>query len=194
MRYAWLLVLAACSPSIAPGAYLCGPEETCPEDYACNGSDNKCVIASTAVPFACDVHDLHEPDDTADQGLVIPNLQCVSQPSVTNGCLAAADAQNWVKFATPSACTAVAVHANVIFPAAYEPLKLELWDLKANMALPSEVTCGAVGQGENGAMCISQTLQSDGSYGIKVEPAGGDDCGGNCNFNRYQLTVQLQTP
>src|SRR5690606_5891048 len=43
-----LVAAGACSPEIAPGAYLCGPERACPEGQACDGPTNICVLTSGA--------------------------------------------------------------------------------------------------------------------------------------------------
>lgn len=195
MRALALAVLAACSPDIASGGYQCGPERDCPPDQACNGPDNICVTASTAQPFACDpMGASHEPDDTAAQAFPIAGLACVSAPFVEKNCLMAGDGQNWVKLAVPTNCSAVEVDASIVFPIAFEPLALELWDLSTMTNVPAAVPCGNVGQQNNSAACVKKTITVGGSYGIVIKPAGGSDCAGLCNYNRYQLTVQLATP
>ena len=52
MRIWMSILLVACTPTITPGSYLCGPEQLCPEGQACNGPDNVCVRAPNAQPFA----------------------------------------------------------------------------------------------------------------------------------------------
>ena len=37
MQYGLLVLAAACTPSIAPGAYLCGPDAECPDGLVCDG-------------------------------------------------------------------------------------------------------------------------------------------------------------
>ena len=49
-----LVLLAACSPDITGGSYLCGANASCPPNEACNGTDNSCVLAGTQDVFAYD--------------------------------------------------------------------------------------------------------------------------------------------
>jgi hypothetical protein len=44
------------------------------------------------------------------------------------------------------------------------------------------------------ALCLTMTLANTTSYALVVAPTGEDDCGGDCNFNTYTLTLQLVTP
>jgi hypothetical protein len=191
---AFAVLLAACSPEIVSGAYSCGDQELCPPDLVCNGPDNTCVDPPVVQPFACDPTTLHEPDDNAAQAFALPAMQCVSNLYRANGCLAAADLANWSKFATPSNCTSVSVHASIAFPIAFQPLGLELWDIDANqmIAVDDACTSGVVASGDT-QRCLAQHLDNSKNYGIVVIPSGAD-CGGNCNFNRYNLTLQLVTP
>ncbi|HEY1557430.1 MAG TPA: hypothetical protein VGF94_21490 [Kofleriaceae bacterium] len=192
----WLVcaaALAACQPSVATGTYLCGDEELCPEGQACDGPTGTCVVASTAQPFAC--MDMHEPDGMPQQAFVLPQLTCVSSLYTEDDCLVAGDAADWRSFTTPSGCTAVAAQIEIEFPIAFEPLTLQLWDLGADTMLAAGGSCMNPSNGAGvDSLCVSQNLVSGGSYGIAVQPAGGADCGGSCNFNRYTLSVQLVTP
>lgn len=188
--------LAACSPDIASGAYSCGAEQACPPGQACTGSDATCVVASAALPFACDPMALREPDDTPAQAFALPALACVSTPLKLDGCLAAADAANWASFLAPANCAAVQVQATIVAPIAFEGVGVTLWDLTAMTQVASDTACSAstpVASGEV-ARCLTQTLTPGGHYGLEVVPEGGGDCGGTCNYNRYSLTVQLSTP
>ena len=120
-----LLALAACTPDIAPGSYLCGPEGLCPEGQLCNGPDNICVLVSEARPFSCGT--ATDPDVLDDQpgaGTVLANLPCVSVPSETHGCLLDDDGQDFFQFDVPAGCAAVRVEASVSFPIAFQPLGL----------------------------------------------------------------------
>ncbi len=195
MRALVLIAVAACTPDIVSGAYLCGPNALCPEGQACNGADNTCVAPSSVEPFACDPSTQHEPDDTAAQGLALPGLSCVSSPVSLDGCLAAGDAQNWVKFVTPGNCNAVGVRVTVSFPVAFEPLGMQLAQIDNGMQLASDAACKSTSVvGGETTRCLDQTLANGTSYGLAVVPAGGGDCGGTCNYNRYHLTLQLVTP
>jgi hypothetical protein len=195
MRALLVLALVGCTPDVAPGAYLCGPEQACPPGQACDGSDNTCVVASSALPFACDPMVEHEPDDTPQQGVALPALGCVSNPVRDASCIAAGDAQDWVTFVAPTGCTAVEAKAEVSYPVAYEPLTIDLWELGGMTEVAPGGAC-AQGTGAAGddARCLQLTLTPGASYGIEVHPAGGGDCGGTCNYNRYTLTVQTDTP
>ncbi len=188
------LALVGCTPVITSGSYTCGDQEYCPPDLVCNGEDNTCVDPLVVKPFACDPMDLNEPDDSAAQAHAIGALSCVSQSYIATGCLAAGDMQNWSKFATPGNCVAVGVSASVAFPIAFEPLGLQLWDIDANQMIATDDACttGQVASGDT-QRCLKQTLADGKNYGIVVVP-NGPDCGGNCNFNRYTLTLQLVTP
>jgi hypothetical protein len=187
------IALAACQPSVATGTYLCGDEELCPEGQACDGPTGTCVVASTAQPFAC--MDLHEPDDSAQQAFALPALTCVSTLYSEDNCLVAGDAADWRSFAAPTACSAVAAQIAIDFPIAFEPLELQLWDIGTNTMVATGGSCMNTGNGPGvDSLCISQTLLGGDTYGIAIQPAGGGDCDGKCNFNRYTLSVQLVTP
>jgi hypothetical protein len=191
----WLVAVAGCSPEIAPGSYLCGQNQLCPPEQVCDGPTGTCVLASVAEPFACDPATLHEPDDTPAQARPLGALDCVSQPVVVQGCLAEGDAKNWVQFAVPGNCVTVAVSAVVQFPLAFEPLALELIDDATTSSLAVDGACArAVTNNGYVERCVTQPLTPGHSYALSVAPAGGNDCAGNCAYNRYSLTVQLQTP
>jgi hypothetical protein len=185
--------LAACSPDIPSGSYECGPNATCPADQVCDGPTNTCVIASTAGAFACD-STLEHDDNTPATGTAIPQLQCVSTVFSQPGCLAANDGQDWFQFAVPAACTSVEVKINVAYPVAFEPLALVLSDA-TGAQIATDIACKNPPPGGEDSRCITQTLTPGTAYAIAVKPLGkGDDCDGTCNFNRYTLSVQLDTP
>jgi hypothetical protein len=196
------LALAACTPEIVSGAYMCGPDASCPGDLRCNGTEDKdanllaetCVLPSIARPFDCKPTIELEPDNTMSEAFAIPNLGCVSAPFVSENCMLTDDAADWVKFVAPAACTAVEVEARLSFPLAYEELGLELWDLDRNMMLVEESACTAGAEGPDERRCLDFTLVPGTSYGIKVHPTGQGACDGACAHNRYTLRVQLATP
>ena len=141
MRVLWLLVLGACAPDIASGAYVCGAEQSCPPDEACDGVTDTCVLASRALPFACDMNTEHAGDDTSATARPVPMLACVSPPYRESGCLPLGDSADWFELSTPASCTAVEVQARVTYPVAYEGLSLELWDLTMNSPVGSDIEC-----------------------------------------------------
>ena len=201
MRAAWLLLLGACTPEIVSGAYLCGPDATCPEGLVCSGIEDMmgnvadtCVLPSLVQPFSCEPDVDFEPDNTSAEAFLIPNLGCVSAPFVNEACMMSGDSADWVKFAAPSGCTAVEVEARISFSLAFEELAFELWDLDRNekVGASGECTQGAMSGDER--RCMDFTLVPGTSYGIKVHPTGSGNCDGDCSFNRYTLRVQLATP
>jgi len=196
MRAMWLLVVVgACAPDIVPGSYLCGAEESCPPDEACDGVTDSCVLTSSAVPFACDAGTEHTGDDTADQARAIPMLNCVSPAYRESDCMPIGDSADWYKLAVPSTCTSVEVQARIIYPVAYEGLSLELWDLGTNQSIGTDIPCpDSVGDPAHVERCIKLTVTPGGTYGLLVKPSGQGMCGGACAYNRYDLSVSLDTP
>jgi hypothetical protein len=185
------LGLSACAADIASGSYLCGPEQACPGGQACNGPDNVCVFASTVQPFACLPNEEHEPDNTPDQGLDIGSLDCVSAVFAQDGCLAAGDPNDWYRFTAPTGCTSLEADIRINYPLAFEPLAVVLADA-SGQALANDGPCahpsGTAGDDER---CITAPIPQGQSYAVQVKPAGGGDCDGHCNYNRYALTLQL---
>jgi hypothetical protein len=194
----WLIAVvmfAACSPEIAPGAYLCGAEESCPPGQACDGSSDSCVLASAATPFVCEDGTEHAGDDTSMTARPIPALACVSPPYRESGCMPAGDMADWFSLSTPASCTAVEVQARIVVPIAYEALSMELWDLGANQKVGSDIACpDSVQDPAHAERCITLPVNPGGHYGLVIAPAGTGTCGGACAYNRYELSVQLATP
>jgi len=192
---AWIFIaLAACSPDIPNGSYECGPNEACPAGQACDGPTNTCVIASTADAFKCDPALEHD-DNTPATATLLGPFQCVSVVSSQPGCLAANDGQDWFQFQAPTGCAALQVEISVAYPVAFEPLALALTDLATGAQVATDTACKNAPPGGEDSRCITQTIASGDPYAIEVKPLGaGDDCDGKCNFNRYTLAVQLDTP
>lgn len=189
------MVLAACSPEIASGSYLCGAEELCPPGEKCDGVTDSCVLATAEMPFACEAGTEIAGDDTAMTAQQVPALACVSPRFQAAGCMPPGDAADWFAFKTPSDCTTVQVQARIVFPVAYEVLSLELWDLAGNSQIGTDVPCAdAVGDPAHVERCIKLTVPPGGSYGLLVKPSGQGACGGACAYNRYDLSLQLATP
>ena len=190
---AWMffIVLAACSPDIPSGSYECGPNSTCPENQACDGPTNTCVIASTATAFSCPT----DSDNTPATGTAIPPLECVSSVFEHADCLAANDGQDYFHLTAPTGCTAVEIKVIVAYPVAFEPLALELTDTSTGSQVATDTACKNPPPGGEESRCITQTITPGNPYALAVKPLGkGDDCDGACNFNRYTLSVQLDTP
>jgi hypothetical protein len=190
-----LLALAACTPDIAPGSYLCGPEGLCPEGQACNGPDNICVLESQARPFECGNVDDPAGDDQPGSGTTIANLSCVSVPTETRGCLRATDGQDFFQFDVPATCTAARVEASLTFPIAFQPLALVL-STAGGAAVPVDAPCpssAATVAGEE-ARCFGQAVAAGGHYAFGVVRGEGGDCGGACRDNRYIFRLRLASP
>ena len=196
MRTLWLVVmLGACSPDIVSGAYVCGAEESCPPDEACDGLTDTCVLASRAMPFACDADTEHPGDDTSATARPIPALACVSPPYRETACMPLGDTADWFELSTPASCTAVEIDARIIYPVAYEGLSLELWDLTANSSVGTDIACpDSVDDPAHVERCVKLTVTPGGHYGLVVKPSGQGACDGACAYNRYDLSVQLATP
>ncbi len=196
MRRLWLLALAACSPHIASGAYLCGPEQDCPENQLCNGTDNVCVAETLAVAFEC-TKEFPNPfnDDAPSAGTPIANLQCVSGLSVARGCLTPEVLGDWYQFDTPAGCTAVAVDVKVTFAVAYEPIALALaMDDGAPTAVDSPCKNPLSEDTGSDVRCVHLTIPAGHHFALGVLHSGTADCAGRCAQNRYTLDLQLVTP
>jgi len=192
---AWMFIaLAACSPDIPSGSYECGPNAACPTGQACDGPTNTCVLSSTANGFACDSGVEHD-DNTPATGTKIPQLACVSNVFQTAGCLAANDGQDWWQLTAPTGCVAVEAKVIISYPVAFEPLALALTDTTTGAQVATDTACKNPPPGGEDSRCITQTITPGDDYALAVKPLGmGDDCEGTCNFNRYTLSVQLDTP
>lgn len=198
MRATSMLVaaaLAACSPEIAPGSYLCGPDGLCPEGQACNGPDNVCVAASQAQPFTCDPAIDPAGDDQPATGAVLPAMLCVSVPLDRHGCMTAADAADFFQFDVPSTCGGVKVEASLVYPIAFQPLGLEL-STGGAAATRAETACPASMTAVEGSeiVCASQTLAAGGHYAFGIVKDGAPSCDGACEHNRYTFRIRLATP
>jgi hypothetical protein len=195
MRALLFLVVAACSPTINPGSYLCGAERSCPPDQTCDGLSDSCVLTGTEVPFTCDMGTDTPGDDSAATATQIPQLQCVSPPFNVSGCMPAGDGQDWYKLSVLSACTSVEVDVRMSYPVAYEKLSLELWDLSTNAPIGTDVQCvQSANDPAHVDRCIKLTVNPGGDYGLVVKAQSDGDCDGACAYNRYDLSVQLATP
>jgi hypothetical protein len=190
-----LLMVGACSPDIAPGAYLCGAESSCPPGEACDGVTDSCVLETAAEPFTCDPGTDHVGDDTKDAANSVPQLACVSMPYSVNGCLPAGDGADWYKLTTPAGCVSVEAQIRIQYPVAYEHLTMELWNLTSNTRVGSDVDCAkSSGDPAHVDRCIKLPVDVSTDYGIVVAPSTDGACNGACAYNRYYLTVQLATP
>jgi hypothetical protein len=198
VRLALLVVLVAgCTETIAPGVYLCGEEQLCPEGMACNGIDNVCVTPAQAQPFSCIAED--NPDHVGAEapatGIEVAELTCVSPIREIAGCLLASDPGDWYQFDVPDNCVAVQIEARVVLPIAFEQLAMEL---VTGDGAPVRVDEDCVGSQlpDQGfvARCFKQTVTNGSHHAIGMVHSGDLDCGGACGNNRYTLQIRLSTP
>lgn len=189
---ALLVLLAACSPEIAPGAYFCGPERSCPGGQVCDGVDDVCVLDTSARPFACET--APHADETPATGTVLPNLTCVSASYEAADCVASDDREDWYQLDIPDTCTAVQIDARVKFSIAYQPLGFAL-STAGGAGTPVETPCKSmISDDAFEVRCFTMQVTPGEHYAVGVTLADGPDCDGDCTFNRYALTLRLATP
>jgi hypothetical protein len=197
MRIATLvLFLAACSPEITPGTYLCGDEELCPEGQKCDGLTNTCELPSAARPFECgDEIDEVEPNDAFQTAQAVGDLECVSRVAEVHGCSRKdGSAEDFYSFTAPSCSTTVRATARIAFPLAFEPLVLELVDANGSTKATADICASDDKKDGDSEMCIDTPITSNAQYAIRVAGSGTADCDGACAYNRYTLTMQLVSP
>jgi len=191
MRYA-LLLLAACSPDIASGVYLCGAEQTCPNGMLCDAETTTCVNSDTATTFSCVAA-----KGTQAAPLQLGQVTCGVNTIEDQSCLVE-NGDIWYAFTVQTGCN---VSVDALFKVessyAFAPLTLELRDAtgatvlgSATAGCPNVKTPDKTGQY---AYCLSQTLTMGMSYTLHVLPTGEANCGGECNYNNYRLDI-TQSP
>jgi hypothetical protein len=186
-----------CKAEVGNDTYFCGVEADCPEGQLCNGPNNRCVNAASAEPFACEQALENEPDNTIAQAFALPHLDCISPLSMQPGCIADHDDGDWYTFAVPEDCTAVVAHIHISYPIAYEELPFEISDVDGTTLEhstecgPNETSLAALGLVDR---CLKRTVTPGMTYGIHIIADPTLSCDGDCAFNRYTLTVSLQTP
>jgi hypothetical protein len=190
-----LAAVGACAPDIAPGAYLCGPEQVCPDEQVCDGETATCVLPSQAKPFACPASSTDvEPNDDPNNAQVIPSLTCASRPAEVIGCTRDVDGEDWFQFDVPAACTTVGVDLRLTFPIAFELLELELRNGSGVIVATGTPCAQAEPDDGDDQSCLEHALTPGEHYTVRVARTGEGDCGGACAYNRYTLTLQLETP
>ncbi|HEY1550048.1 MAG TPA: hypothetical protein VGG28_19610 [Kofleriaceae bacterium] len=188
MRAYVAIALVACSPTIAPGGYECGPNADCPPGLTCSGSDFACDDPVTVEPFSCTAGS----NATLATATPIMMLGCVSETVSLPSCLGLGDTDAWFSFTTPTNCTAVAVRANVTFPYAFEGIGVVLGDATGT-PIANDVDCTTAGA-SSATSCFEVTLADGSAYTLDVVPENGGNCDGDCSYNQFLLAVQLLTP
>lgn len=199
---AWILavaVLGACTPEIVAGAYLCGPDESCPDGQVCNGVTAICGSASTVVPFACttgaegDKITEVEPNNGASAAQAFPALECASAPAEVRGCTPVQDAEDWFGFDVPASCTGSLAHVRISSSIAWQTLALQLSGPNGTFDATATACETSFADDGNVQLCLAELVTAGAHYTVRVSPTGDGDCDGACRYNRYTLGVQLGT-
>lgn len=190
MRASLALVLfAACSPEVAPGAYFCGPEESCPDGLACDRATAVCQ--NQPKEFACGSANPDVPgDDSPATAQSFGELQCVSLPQERKSCLPLGDTGDFFTFTVAANCTASRVKAGVTYPVAFEHVVLQLGK-QGEMPRTIDDPCpnDSITDGFD-ATCLDEAV-GPGTYVLGVVPDGTGTCDNECRFNRYNVFVQI---
>ena len=194
---AWLLsfaLLGACAPEIVSGAYLCGPDESCPDGQKCNPASALCVSSGSVESFACGKDQTEiEPNNSPAGAQVIQALGCASTVAEIRGCTPAGDADDWFAFDVAATCTTSVAHIRLSSSIAFQTLGVKLTGPNGTFEA-SETACAASFPDDGELqVCLDQAVTPGATYTVRVGPAGGGNCGGNCPYNRYSLHVQLGT-
>ena len=188
-----VFAFAACTPEIAPGAYLCGPDQQCPDDLRCNGTNNLCVTSTSAQPFACgDMFTEVPGDDAPASARSLGELSCISLVREQKGCLPEGDVGDFYEFRVAANCTSARVRASVVYPLAFQRLVLQLGKVgETPVTIDSQCPVSRTDSGDD-VSCLDASVGA-GSYIISVVADGTGNCDGACKYNRYSLGVQVAT-
>lgn len=186
------VLVAACTPEIAPGTYLCGPEQFCPDDLACNGPTNICVTASVAQPFACGDKNKDVPgDDAPATAQSLGDMSCVSLVRETAGCLPAGDVGDFYTFRVAANCASARLKAAIVYPVAFQRLVLQLSKVgETPVTIDTECSPPRRTDAGDSVSCLDAPIAT-GDYVLGVVSDGTGDCDGACKYNRYNLGVQV---
>jgi hypothetical protein len=189
------IALASCKPEIVAGAYVCGPERYCPEDFVCNEMTVSCDNAATAQSFECAPGAADaEPDDNSEDGKEIGNLSCGTQIEISQadnlatwGCLANGDDVDHFRVAIPS-CSGGDPHVSIglQYHVAFAPLSVELINGAGEVVASGEICTDSSNSGVE-RLCLESPSPAAGDYVIRIRSTGEADCDGECAFNRYLL-------
>jgi|MudIll2142460700_1097286.scaffolds.fasta_scaffold00532_10 hypothetical protein len=190
--FATLLFAAACTPDVAPGTYLCGPEELCPDGLACNRATAICEVPSNAEPFACGDKNVDVPgDDAPATAQSLGDFACVSLVAERRSCMPVGDAGDFYRFRVNDGCTNVHVTASVVHAVAFERLVLQLAkEGETPVTIDTPCSSNRTTDDGNAVSCLDAPV-GPGTYVIGVVPDGTGNCDNECRFNRYGLAVQV---
>lgn len=185
--------LDACEPSIAPGAYLCGPEALCPEGQACDEPTNLCVLESEAQPFVCGKSPDSPGDDSVASAHDLGPMACASVVHEQKGCLPSGDPRDLYRFEVPATCSAVRLEASVSFPVAFQHVGFLFGDAGDPVAVDEPCPASTAAAAGEEVRCFGRSLAPGATYTLGVEKLGDEDCAGQCRFNRYVFRFRLAT-
>jgi hypothetical protein len=190
-----MLLFAACSPDIAPGTYLCGPEEQCPDDMKCDRATAICVSPNNAEPFSCGDRNVDEPsNETPATAQSIGDLACTSLVAEARSCLPAGDTGDFYTFRVLDGCTTARLRASVVFPLAFQRLVLQLGKQGETPAtMDTQCPTNRTADDGNDVSCLDAQV-APGTYVLGVVPDGTGNCDNECRFNRYQVALQVTSP
>lgn len=192
---ALLIVLAGCEPEIGNGTYFCGPERLCPPDQECDDNTFTCVGPNQAVRFECsDEGNRLEPDDIPSMAFGVGALTCgVSPLDLSLGCVDSVDDEDYVTFDFDLDCPGnnPRLEIELTYPIALVPLKLELLDDAERVMATGELCTREPNFSGMDSLCI-EMLPPTGTYFVRVTAdRDGPDCGGDCHFNQYTLSIDF---
>lgn len=196
---AWLVssivfgLLGACTPDIVTGAYLCGPEESCPEGQKCSPASGLCVSPGSVQAFNCgDDQNEVEPNNSQAGAQVIQALGCASTLAEVRGCTPAGDADDWFVFDVPANCTGTVAHVRLSSSIAFQTLGVKLTGPNGTFEA-SETACETSFPDDGEVqVCLDQAVTAGATSALRVG-ATGPNCEGGCPYNRYSLRVTLGT-
>jgi hypothetical protein len=187
-----VLFCTACAPDIAPGTYVCGPEELCPEGMQCDRATAICESPINARPFACGDRNVDEPsNETPATAQSLGDFACVSLVAEARSCLPAGDTGDFYTLRVLDGCSASRLRASVVFPVAFQRLVLQLGKL-GEQPVTIDSACPAnrtIDDGE-AVSCLDAPVSS-GTYVLGVVPDGTGNCDNECRFNRYVVGLQV---
>ncbi len=188
------LVLSACAPEIVSGAYLCGPEQACPDGQQCSPESGLCVGPGAVQPFTCgDDQTEREPNNSQTSAQVVPAVGCSSAPAEIVGCAPAGDGDDWYAFDVAANCTNVVARLRLSSSIAFETLGFTLSGPSGSFEATAEACESGFPDDGEVQVCISQAVTPGATYTVHVAPIAGSDCKGACPYNRYRLGVRLGT-
>jgi hypothetical protein len=190
------VLLGACTPEIVSGAYLCGPDESCPDDQKCNPASGLCVAPGSVQAFTCgreqDLTEI-EPNNTQAGAQAIQASGCASTLAEISGCTPAGDGDDWFTFQVPANCTTTVAHLRLSSSIAFQMLGVTLSGPNGTFEASATACDSSFPDDAEVQVCLAQTVTPGATYAVRVAPAGGGNCGGDCPYNRYRLSMQLAT-